>query len=361
MCAARYAASRSVFDSLLIHALTEQSVHQSGQERACIRCCICTQPNATLFYTSDQALLWSRCCLCCLCLQFWHYLLPSAIGIIPTALIETYLGAAAADITSVVSDEGVSAPAAAKIGVTVATAVTAVVGAVLSAVYTKRAIDRRLSHLQVTEQLAVTEQHVRLLHEGGPASTSSTADAGSPRVGGDSKSQVTASGEMQVVLYVEEPQLVVVRRPGASAEAEEGAAAVNSPSGSSIKASSGLPEGEEVQLLHGMTSSSQSSESYASSQAGRHGQHGQLLSSEDGSGSSPLAHGAGGKAPHSSSSSRSWSWLRPWQQPGSQQQQQQQQEEGGGGLGALVSIAVGGRPQRGSGTNVPLLPPRESP
>jgi hypothetical protein len=290
-------------------------------------------------------------------LQFWHYLLPSVIGIIPTVFIETYLGAAAADITSVVSDEGVSAPAAAKIAVTVATAVTAVIGAVLSAVYTKRAIDRRLSHLQVTEQLAVTEQHVRLLQDGVARSSASSgqmeADARSPS---GPKSPGAASGEMQVVLYVEEPQLVVVRRPDASGD---GAASVSSPTGSSVKASSGLPEGEEVQLLHGMTSSSQSSESFGSSHTGR-GQHGQLLS-EDGSGGSPLAHGAGGAAPHSSSSSssRGWSWLRPWKQTPSHQQQQQQQK--GGVLGGLVSIAVGARPQRGSGTNVPLLPARESP
>lgn len=59
---------------------------------------------------------------------------------------------------------------AAKIAIIVVGAVTAVVVVVLSAVYTKRAIDRRLAQLQVHEEVRVEEQHFLLGEaEGGTA------------------------------------------------------------------------------------------------------------------------------------------------------------------------------------------------
>eukprot|EP00877_Chromochloris_zofingiensis_P004762 jgi/Chrzof1/14287/Cz08g31390.t1 len=92
-------------------------------------------------------------------LPFSHYFWPSVFGIIPGILLYVYLGTLAVDITQVISDKGMSsAPATAKVVFIVLSAATALLAIVLSAVYTKRAIDRRLAHVQMSEHADAEQQ-----------------------------------------------------------------------------------------------------------------------------------------------------------------------------------------------------------
>eukprot|EP00878_Enallax_costatus_P004668 GHUV01004916.1.p1 GENE.GHUV01004916.1~~GHUV01004916.1.p1 ORF type:complete len:449 (+),score=138.08 GHUV01004916.1:667-2013(+) len=96
-------------------------------------------------------------------LPFSHYFWPSVCGIVPGLVIYVWLGSLASDVTSAISQGGTAAaPPAAKIVIIVLCAVSALVVVVASAVYTKRAIDRRLAHVHVHEEVRVEEQHFLL-------------------------------------------------------------------------------------------------------------------------------------------------------------------------------------------------------
>lgn len=111
---------------------------------------------------------------------------------------------------------------AAKIAVIVICAVSALIVVVLSAVYTKRAIDKRLASVHVEETVQVQEQHTFLL--GGRSSTASHDDeeaaAGSAHGNGVSTGGQAPAGEggvrHGVMISVETPMLVVRSRSSSS-------------------------------------------------------------------------------------------------------------------------------------------------
>eukprot|EP00882_Tetradesmus_deserticola_P017294 GHRQ01018524.1.p1 GENE.GHRQ01018524.1~~GHRQ01018524.1.p1 ORF type:complete len:383 (+),score=132.56 GHRQ01018524.1:91-1239(+) len=130
-------------------------------------------------------------------LPFLHYWWPSVVGIVPSLIIYIYLGSLAADVSSAISGGGAhAAPPAAKVAIIVTGAVSALAAMVLSGVYTKRAIDKRLAQVHVHEEVAVEEQHLLL-----GRSSSVAAD------GGDEDGEAIRA----VVVSVEAPRYVVER------------------------------------------------------------------------------------------------------------------------------------------------------
>jgi hypothetical protein len=101
---------------------------------------------------------------------------------------------------------------AAKIAVIVICAVSALIVVVLSAVYTKRAIDRRLASVHLEEEVHVEEQHY-LLGSGSNHGDEETPRFGAPVVGAPAGEASTHRG---VMISVETPMLV---RRSSSAEA----------------------------------------------------------------------------------------------------------------------------------------------
>jgi hypothetical protein len=101
---------------------------------------------------------------------------------------------------------------AAKIAIIVTGAVSALAVVVLSGVYTKRAIDKRLAQVHVHEEVAVEEQHYLL---GGSGSSGGGAAAADEEV----------EGMRGVVVSVEAPRYVVERSSNSSGSNRELAAA----------------------------------------------------------------------------------------------------------------------------------------
>ncbi|KAF6253530.1 snare associated Golgi protein-domain-containing protein [Scenedesmus sp. NREL 46B-D3] len=132
-------------------------------------------------------------------LPFLHYWWPSVFGIIPSLVIYIYLGSLAADVSSAISGGGAhAAPPAAKVAIIVTGSVSALAVVVLSGVYTKRAIDKRLAQVHVHEEVEVEEQHF-LLGSGGGSAAAAAADG----EGGEAM--------QRVVVSVEAPRYVVER------------------------------------------------------------------------------------------------------------------------------------------------------
>lgn len=96
---------------------------------------------------------------------------------------------------------------AAKIAVIVICAVSALVVVVLSAVYTKRAIDRRLASVHVEEEVHVDEQHY-LLGAGSSQEDEESQRLGSAAVAGAPAGEGEASAHRAVMISVETPMLV---------------------------------------------------------------------------------------------------------------------------------------------------------
>jgi hypothetical protein len=103
---------------------------------------------------------------------------------------------------------------AAKIAVIVICAVSALIVVVLSAVYTKRAIDRRLASVHLEEEVHVEEQHY-LLGSGSNYGDEETPPFGAP-VPGAPAGESESSTHRGVMISVETPMLV---RRSSSAEA----------------------------------------------------------------------------------------------------------------------------------------------
>ena len=135
-----------------------------------------------------------------------------------------YLGYAAADITDLVSDKGLTTSAETKIIILVVALGTAVLAMAFSAYYTKKAIERRLAHVRVTEEIAVQERRLVLIEDGGGAELQ--GEEGEEQQEEELKrglldGQRTASGESEggggglgrrrsVVVVVEEPVISAV-------------------------------------------------------------------------------------------------------------------------------------------------------
>jgi hypothetical protein len=110
---------------------------------------------------------------------------------------------------------------AAKIAIIVVCAVSALIVVVLSAVYTKRAIDKRLASVHIEEEVQVEEQHQHYLLGSGSQSGDGDTDeelgarSGPPAVaaaGGEDGLHSSGSGVRRGVLVsVETPMLVVHR------------------------------------------------------------------------------------------------------------------------------------------------------
>lgn len=99
-------------------------------------------------------------------------------------------------------------PLVARIAVIVICAVSALIVVVLSAVYTKRAIDRRLANVHVEEEVQVEEQHYLL-----GASSSREIDDEEARL-------ADSSAQRGVMISVETPRLIV-RRSRSSGDASK--------------------------------------------------------------------------------------------------------------------------------------------
>jgi len=98
-------------------------------------------------------------------------------------------------------------PLAARIAIIVICAVSALIVVVLSAVYTKRAIDKRLANVHVEEEVQVEEQHYLL-----GASSSREID--------DEEARLADSSTQRVMISVETPRLIV-RRSSSSGDANK--------------------------------------------------------------------------------------------------------------------------------------------
>jgi hypothetical protein len=97
---------------------------------------------------------------------------------------------------------------AAKIAVIVICAVSALIVVVLSAVYTKRAIDRRLASVHIEEEVVVDEQHFLLGASGSSHDDEETALTASTAAGAPAGEHGSRHG---VMISVETPMLVVRR------------------------------------------------------------------------------------------------------------------------------------------------------